>query len=129
MEALRAACQGEWLRSSGRSVPTDLRRITRTMGSARTVLPCKRVDYSGNDGRNGWRKNLTGPPARRNLVHTERNALPVQVDLGSDRRRPTVDRSRDLGMAVIARVGAGLDQRGAVRRGRSLGPRSHRALL
>jgi hypothetical protein len=55
--------------------------------------------------------------------------LPVQVDLGSDRRRPTVDRSRDLGMAVIARVGAGLDQRGAVRRGRSPGPRGHRALL
>ena len=35
---------------------------------------------SGKEGRDG-RKTLTGPPARRNLVHTQRNALPDQVDL------------------------------------------------
>jgi hypothetical protein len=60
------------------------------------------------------RKDLAGPPARQNLAHTERNRLPDQVDSGSGLRRPTVDRSGDLGVAVIARVGAGLDQRGAV---------------
>jgi hypothetical protein len=54
------------------------------------------------------RKDLTGPPARQNLAHTERNPLPDQVDSGSGLRRPTIDRSGDLGVAVIARVGAGL---------------------
>ena len=31
----------------GTSVPTDVRRVTRTMGSARTVLPGECVDYPG----------------------------------------------------------------------------------
>ena len=73
----------------GTSVPTDARRVTQKMGSARTVLHGRARGLFGNEGRDGWRNNLTVPPARRNLVHTERNALPDQVDLGSGRRRPT----------------------------------------